>query len=119
MVETVETAWVHLWEHRVGAVAWDAERGVATFEFDRAFLDTGLDPAPLRMPREEARRGTARFSFPTLARRTYRGLPGMLADSLPDRFGDAIIDAWLSRQGRDGDPCMCSSADVDSPPRGL
>ncbi|MEW6073712.1 MAG: type II toxin-antitoxin system HipA family toxin [Planctomycetota bacterium] len=101
MVDRVETAWVHLWEHRIGAVAWDESRGVAVFEYDRPFLDTGLDPAPLRMPCEEARRGSGRFSFPALARLTYRGLPGMLADSLPDRFGDAILDAWLSRQGRD------------------
>jgi serine/threonine-protein kinase HipA len=52
------------------------------------------------MPREEARRGGGRFSFPTLARQTFRGLPGMLADALPDRFGDSVINAWLSRQGR-------------------
>jgi serine/threonine-protein kinase HipA len=52
------------------------------------------------MPVAEARSTTARFEFRTLPKRTYRGLPGMLADALPDRFGNSIIDAWLARQGR-------------------
>jgi len=100
MADRVETAYVKIWGELVGAVAWDADRELATFEFDRAFLDRGRDLAPLRMPLAEARRGNARFAFPALSRETFRGLPGLLADALPDRFGNRIIDAWLARQGR-------------------
>jgi serine/threonine-protein kinase HipA len=84
----------------IGAVSWDPNKGFATFEFDREFLEKGLDLSPIKMPIIEARRGTARFEFRTLSKETYRGLPGMLADALPDRFGNRIIDAWLARQGR-------------------
>lgn len=100
MVTQVDTAYVHLWEMLIGAVSWDPSKGFATFEFDREFLEKGLDLSPIKMPIIEARRGTARFEFRTLSKETYRGLPGMLADALPDRFGNRIIDAWLARQGR-------------------
>ena len=100
MVTQVDTAYVHLWGMLVGAVSWDPNKGFATFEFDRKFLEKGLDLSPIKMPIIEARRGTARFEFRTLSKETYRGLPGMLADALPDRFGNRIIDAWLARQGR-------------------
>jgi len=96
----VETALVHLWGRLVGAVAWDPRRELATFEFDRDFLAQGLDLAPLRMPLRTARRGDARFSFRNLPRETFHGLPGLLADALPDAFGNSIIDAWLARRGR-------------------
>lgn len=84
----------------VGAVAWDRDRDVATFEYSEDFLDRGLDLAPLTMPVATARRGDPRFSFRTLARETFHGLPGLVADSLPDAFGNSIIDTWLARQGR-------------------
>ena len=100
-VARVETAFVKIWGMLVGAVAWDAYREFATFEFDRNFLDQGLDLSPLKMPLAEARRGSAKYEFRTLPARTYRGLPGLLADALPDRFGDRIINAWLAHQGRD------------------
>ena len=100
MVDRVETAYVRIWGNRVGAVAWDRDRGFATFEFDPVFLEKGLDLAPLRMPLAEAQRGSARFQFGALPVKTFRGLPGLLADALPDRFGDQIINVWLARQGR-------------------
>jgi len=100
LVTQVDTAYVHLWGMLVGAVSWDPNKGFATFEFDREFLEKGLDLSPIKMPIIEARGGTARFEFRTLSKETYRGLPGMLADALPDRFGNRIIDAWLARQGR-------------------
>jgi serine/threonine-protein kinase HipA len=100
LVDRVDTAYVCLWGQLVGAVSWDPDKDFATFEFDSKFLEKGLDLSPLRMPITEARGGTARFEFRTLPKRTYRGLPGMLADALPDRFGNIIIDAWLARQGR-------------------
>lgn len=100
MVAPVDVAYVRIWGLLVGAVAWDLDRGIATFEFDRAFLDQNLDLAPLRMPVADARSGGATFEFPALPGITFRGLPGLLADALPDRFGNTIIDAWLARQGR-------------------
>jgi len=100
MVEKVDTALVKMWGRLVGAVAWDDERGLATFEFDPEFLHRGLDLAPLKMPWDQARRAQARFNFPGLPFDTFRGLPGLLADALPDQFGNSIIDAWLARQGR-------------------
>ncbi len=100
MAGKVDTALVSLWGHSVGAVAWLADRDYAAFEYDPTFLDLGLDVSPVHMGLEAARRGDAIFSFPALNRDTYLGLPGLLADALPDKFGNRIIDAWLTRQGR-------------------
>ncbi len=95
----ITTAFVHLWNHRLGAVAWDAERNLASFEFDPKFLQLGLDVAPLIMPISQAENRI--FSFPDLANlSTYKGLPGLLADVLPDKYGNAIINAWLAKNGR-------------------
>ncbi len=100
MADRVDVAYVMIWDRIVGAVAWDDARGFATFEYDEDFLDMGLELSPLRMPAAGARSGQSLFSFPHLPEGTFRGLPGMLVDSLPDRFGNAIIDQWLARQGR-------------------
>src|SRR4051812_17211123 len=86
---------VSLWGRVIGAVSWDASRQVANFEYDAAFAGSGIEVAPLTMPL--ARRI---YSFPALPKLTFRGLPGLLADSLPDDFGNALIDNWLARQGR-------------------
>ena len=86
---------VRLWGRTIGAVSWDEDRGVANFEYHPAFLRSGREVAPLTMPL-----ATGIYSFPALARETFHGLPGLLADSLPDRFGNAVIDAWLAGQGR-------------------
>jgi len=98
MVEKVTTAYVRLWGERIGAVAWLPSREVAAFEYLPGFLSSGLDVAPLTMPLSEARGQV--FEFPSLNRQTFLGLPGLLADALPDKFGNAIIDAWLVRNGR-------------------
>ncbi len=100
MVDRVEAAFVQLWGMRVGAVAWNSDQGCATFEYAAKFLELGLDLSPLKMAIATARRGSARFVFRALPKDTYWGLPGLLADSLPDRFGNRIIDAWLAGQGR-------------------
>ena len=84
-----------MWGTTIGAVSWDDDRGCAAFEYAPAFLPSGREIAPLTMPL-----GDAIYSFPALARETFHGLPGLLADSLPDRFGNALIDAWLAGQGR-------------------
>lgn len=91
----VDVATVRLWEHDVGAVAWNDVRGVGEFEYEPSFLRRNLAIAPLTMPLR-----TGVVSFPALNRDTFHGLPGLLADALPDRFGNRIIDAWLARQGR-------------------
>ena len=103
MVDKVEIAEVHLWDQLVGAVAWQDDRGYAVFEYDPAFLRRGLDIAPIHMSLDAAQSGDGLFAFPELARRTYLGLPGLLADALPDKYGRSVIDAWLARRGRDPD----------------
>lgn len=100
MSARVEAATVAIWGRRVGAVAWDRPRGLATFEYDPEFLDGGLELSPIHLPLAAARRGAGRFEFPSLPRPTFHGLPGLLADALPDRFGNSLIDAWLAAQGR-------------------
>ncbi|MBE9549643.1 MAG: type II toxin-antitoxin system HipA family toxin [Proteobacteria bacterium] len=98
----VKVAEVWLWKHRVGAVALD-DLGVGVFEYDPEFLKSGLDIAPLMMPLSEALRGHVLYSFPALNAETFKRLPGLLADTLPDKFGTAIVNAWLARQGRSPD----------------
>ncbi|MDE2271067.1 MAG: type II toxin-antitoxin system HipA family toxin [Xanthomonadaceae bacterium] len=86
---------VRLWGKTIGAVSLPDGQDVASFEYDAAFAQSGIQVAPIMMPL--SRRV---YSFPQLARPTFHGLPGLLADSLPDRFGNALIDAWLASQGR-------------------
>ena len=94
-IRKVNVATVRLWGASVGAVAWDDARGTGNFEYEPAFVKQGWPVSPLMMP---LRAGI--FSFPALNRETFHGLPGLLADSLPDRFGNRLIDLWLTRQGR-------------------
>jgi len=86
---------VKLWGITIGAVALPDDSPYASFEYAPEFASTGVEVAPLTMPL--ARRV---YRFPQLPLNTFHGLPGLLADSLPDRFGNALIDAWLARQGR-------------------
>lgn len=90
---------VKLWGEPVGAVSLHEGDDVATFEYLPEFAEGKLEVAPLTMPLGE--HGPFRFS--ELAQRTFKGLPGLLADSLPDRYGNALIDSWLDRQGRTPD----------------
>lgn len=87
---------VFLWGTRVGAVAWEADLELGFFEYDPKFLSAPVEIAPLTLPRRPRV-----FSFPELARNSYHGLPGLLADSIPDRFGNLLIDRWLEERGRD------------------
>jgi serine/threonine-protein kinase HipA len=90
----VDTATVSLWGIEVGAVTWDAKRDIAVFEYAPDFIRSGIETAPLTMPLS-----SQRFLFPELPRETFKGLPGLLADALPDKFGTALIDQWLVREG--------------------
>jgi len=76
-------------------VAWDNDRRLARFEYDPAFIRRNLQVSPIALPLQ-----SGIFSFPNLNPDTFHGLPGLLADVLPDRFGNRIIDVWLARQGR-------------------
>nr|WP_233120967.1 HipA domain-containing protein [Chlorobium sp. KB01] len=88
-------AMVNLWGRTIGAVSLDGNAAAASFEYDPAFISSGIEVAPLMMPLS----GRI-YSFPSLNPETFHALPGLLADSLPDRFGSALIDAWLTRSGR-------------------
>lgn len=89
------SAEIKLWGSTIGAVALEDGATTATFQYDSAFRESGIEIAPLMMPLSNRL-----YSFPSLQLETFHGLPGLLADSLPDRFGNALIDAWLMRQGR-------------------
>lgn len=84
-----------LWGNPIGSAVWDASRELALFEYASDFLDSDIQIAPLTMPLREKV-----YSFPELAHNSFHGLPGMLADCLPDRFGNLLIDEWLVRTGR-------------------
>lgn len=87
---------VTLWGSRIAAVSIEAGARYATFQYDPAFARSGVQLAPIHMPlRAEP------YRFPGLPADAFAGLPGLLSDSLPDRWGSALIDAWLAAQGRD------------------
>ena len=86
---------VQLWGRTIGAVSLDDGRDVAAFQYDPEFARSGIELSPLSMPSSKRV-----YEFPALSRNTFRGLPGLLADSLPDKFGNALIDAWLATKGR-------------------
>ena len=87
---------VKLWGKTIGAVSWDENTGLANFEYEPAFIGSGIEVAPITMPLSDRI-----HSFPALPRETFHGLPGLLADSLPDDFGNALINMWLAKEGRD------------------
>lgn len=87
---------VRLWGTRVGAIALTDGSKVATFQYDSEFLQSDIEIAPLTMPLS-----SRIYSFPGLNPETFQGLPGLVADSLPDRFGTALINSWLAGQGRE------------------
>lgn len=85
-------------EDRVGAVSFNADTGIGAFEYARSFIEGGIELSPIGMPL-----ANRIYSFPGLGRETFDGLPGMLADSLPDDFGNAVLKEWAARQGRAAD----------------
>jgi serine/threonine-protein kinase HipA len=87
---------VRAWNQLVGAVALDPRLSYFAFEYAPAFIETGIELAPLTMPLAMARQP---FIFPELPELTYKRLPAMLADSLPDDFGNSLVNAWMANQG--------------------
>ncbi len=102
MVE-VKTAFVKIWGQTIGAVAWDEEQGLASFEYEPKFKSNNIDLAPIKMP---IKSNQSIFSFPELRSSknseydTFKGLPGLLADVLPDKYGNQLINIWLAQNGR-------------------
>ena len=98
----ITTAFINIWNKRVGAIVWDVDTELASFEFEPSFLANKWDLSPLKIPIADAVRRV--FSFPELRNTTtFKGLPGLLADTLPDKYGSSLINAWLSRNGRPAD----------------
>lgn len=91
-----DTARVILWGSDIGAVTWLSDRGLGVFQYTPEFAQSGIEVAPMMMPLSNTP-----YEFPALSRETFKGLPGMLADSLPDKFGNTLINAWLSAQSRE------------------
>jgi serine/threonine-protein kinase HipA len=102
----IKTATVKIWGETVGAVAWDQDQQIGRYEFDEKFIAKGWNLSPIKMPIHSRR---TIFSFPELRQprnsefNTFKGLPGLLADVLPDKYGNQLIKIWLAQQGRPGD----------------
>ncbi|MGB1104825.1 MAG: type II toxin-antitoxin system HipA family toxin [Crocinitomicaceae bacterium] len=99
----ITTAFVKIWDELVGAIAWDVQGQFGSFEYDAKFIQKGWDLAPIIMP---IAYGSNIYNFPYMRANknspydTFKGLPGLIADSLPDRYGNQLINLWLARQGR-------------------
>ena len=102
----VVAAEVWLWDRLAGAILWDESQQLGSFEFDQGFLRLGWDIAPVTMP---LRQGKHLYTFPEVRRGrndafdTFKGLPGLLADMLPDKYGNQLINTWLVQNGRPTD----------------
>ena len=89
------TAEVMLWGTRIGIIHQDPSSSYASFEYDKDFLNSGIELSPIRMPL-----GKNIYEFPSLSGEPFYGMPGLVADSLPDKFGNAVIEQWLTSQGK-------------------
>ena len=90
------TATVKLWGTTIGYIAMDRGERFARFEYAPDFQAFGIEPAPLMMPVQSRRI----YQFPDLHPRSFHGMPGLIADSLPDKYGQRLIDVWLAQTGR-------------------
>lgn len=100
---TLKTAFVKIWDQTIGAVSWNEDHELASFEYDPQFNEKGWDLAPIKIPIKSSNKI---FSFPELRvskndeYNTFKGLPGLLADVLPDKYGNQLINVWLAQMGR-------------------
>lgn len=100
MVDVVE---IKIWGQFVGAARWDQNKQLASFQYDKTFLAKNHDLSPIKMPLQN---GERIYSFPELRKQkdqetsTFKGLPGLLADALPDKYGNQLINIWLAQEGR-------------------
>jgi len=105
---------VHCWNHLVGALAYDPREKTSVFEYAPEWIARGVELAPLHMPLSRHK-----FQFSQLSFETYKGLPAVFADTLPDDFGNAVINAWLARNGRDIQSFSALERLLYSGPRGM
>ncbi len=89
---------MEIWGRTVGAISYDKDTDLCAFQYDPSWVRTAIELSPVKLPLSDRI-----YQFPALSRETYRGLPGTFADSLPDDFGNALVDAWLARAGRHKD----------------
>ena len=92
----VDVAIVKMFGNPIGVFRWDSRYDIVQFEYNKDFIGQGLEPSPLMMPVQSGRT----YSFGDIGRETFKGLPGLLADSLPDTYGRALFDRWLTLTGR-------------------
>ena len=96
----VTVAEVYIWDTFVGALTWQDDQKLAYFQYDSSFIKTGWDLSPINMP---LKNGNVLYSFPELRQNkdsqldTFKGLPGLIADVLPDRYGNQMINFWLQK----------------------
>lgn len=86
---------VVLWGTTIGSLQWDEMKNIALFQYDQGFVRSGIEVAPFTLPLSDTI-----YRFPELSYSSFHGLPGLVSDSLPDAFGNSLIDAWLAAQGR-------------------
>ena len=94
-MDLVNTVTVKLWKKDIGYLIWDEKLGLASFQYDESFVPSGRQVAPLTMPLSNSV-----FQFPELSRATYQGLPGCFADSLPDKYGNQLMEQWRISKGK-------------------
>ena len=91
----IDTVTVKYHDFDVGAVSFDTDTGIGEFEYTSSFSSSGLELSPVMMPLSDQV-----YSFPAIDRDAFKGLPGLVADSLPDDFGNAVLNSWIARQGK-------------------
>ncbi|PZX59299.1 serine/threonine-protein kinase HipA [Algoriphagus ratkowskyi] len=102
----VVSAEIWIWDKFAGAILWDESELMGSFEFNQNFLSSGLDISLIKMPLSQ---GNRVYKFPEIRKSrgdvfdTFKGLPGLLADMLPDKYGNQLINAWLIQNGRGAD----------------
>lgn len=91
----IKAAIVKLWDTTIGYFSLDDSKGFVSFEYDLNFINSGREVSPIKMPLSRKI-----YEFPELINTSFKGVPGLISDSLPDMFGNAVIDSWLASQGR-------------------
>lgn len=94
------SAIINVWGNIAAYIVWDEKRNMGVFEYEPEFLQKALDLSPLHMPVSQAFNQTLPYSFPYLDKKVFSGLPGLLSDSLPDLFGNKVIDQWQKYSSR-------------------
>ncbi len=99
----VDVAEVKIWGELAGAIRWDESEHLGYFQYDAKFIQKNWDLSPVKIPISQ---GSRIYSFPELrserseTESAFKGLPGLLSDALPDRYGNKLINTWLVKQGR-------------------